>query len=84
MQDKYRVFEVEGKFEIFYCPSAPLHYNDRVSYDGKLYSKRQAAYRRCKQLNQRSNKEQNQPNTKSTDRSEDTLSGKQTSPVSSD
>lgn len=60
MQGQYKVYEVEGKFEIFYCPHAPLHYNDRVPYDGKLYSKRQAAYRRCKQLNEQAAQTQDQ------------------------
>jgi 2-aminoadipate transaminase len=49
----YKVFEVEGdKFQIFWCPSAPLHFSDKVPYDDRKYSKRQAAYRRCKQLNE--------------------------------
>jgi hypothetical protein len=48
----YRVFEVEGGYQIFWCPSAPVHYADKVPYDGKVYTKRQAAYRRCKQLNE--------------------------------
>ncbi len=48
----YKVFAVESGFEIFWCPSAPTHFNDRVPYDGKIYSKRQAAYRRAKQLNE--------------------------------
>jgi hypothetical protein len=47
----YKMFEVEGGFQIFWCPSAPVHYNDRIPYNGKVYSKRQAAYRRLKQLN---------------------------------
>jgi hypothetical protein len=56
----YRVFKVEKDkvpagyeegYEIFWCPSAPVHYNDRVPYDGKVYTKRPAAYRRVKQLN---------------------------------
>ena len=47
----YKVFQVEGGYEIFWCPSAPIHYNDKVSYDGKVYSTRPAAYRRVKQLN---------------------------------
>jgi hypothetical protein len=49
----YKVYEVEGGWEIFWCPSAPIHYNDRVPYDGKIYSKRPAAYRRVKELNDR-------------------------------
>ena len=47
----YKVFQVEGGFQIFWCPSAPIHYNDRVPYDDKVYSTRAAAYRRVKQLN---------------------------------
>jgi len=47
----YKVFAVEGGFEIFWCPSAPIHFNDKISYDGKVYSTRAAAYRRVKQLN---------------------------------
>jgi hypothetical protein len=46
----YKVFQVPGGWQIFYCPSAPLHYDDKRSYDGYIYTKPQAAYRRCKQL----------------------------------
>jgi hypothetical protein len=46
----HKVYKVEGGYQIFWCPSAPMHYNDRVPYDGKVYSKKQAAYRRLKQL----------------------------------
>ncbi len=49
----YKVFEVPGGYEIFWCPSAPIHFNDKIPYDGKVYSKKQAAYRRLKQLNER-------------------------------
>lgn len=52
MQGVYKVYQVGDKFQVFYCPSAPLHYNDKFPYDGRLYTKRQAAYRRCKQLNE--------------------------------
>ncbi len=48
----YKVFEVEGGWKIFWCPSAPTHFNDKIPYDGKVYSKRSAAYRRVKQLNE--------------------------------
>ncbi len=48
----YKVFAVEGGYEIFWCPSAPTHFSDKIPYDSKVYSKRQAAYRRCKQLNE--------------------------------
>lgn len=48
----YKVFLVEGGFEIYWCPSAPTHFSDKIPYDGKVYSKKQAAYRRCKQLNE--------------------------------
>jgi hypothetical protein len=50
----YKVFQVEenpDRWEIFWCPQAPIHFNDRVPYDGKKYSTRAAAYRRVKQLN---------------------------------
>ncbi len=47
----YKVFKVEGGWEIFWCPSAPVQFTDRIPYDGKVYSKRPAAYRRAKQLN---------------------------------
>jgi hypothetical protein len=47
----YKVFEVEGGYEIFWCPSAPYHYNDKIPYDGRIYAHRAAAYRRVKQLN---------------------------------
>ena len=53
----YKVFEVEGGWEIFWCPSAPTHYNDKIPYDGKVYAQRPAAYRRIKQLKDRGNKE---------------------------
>jgi hypothetical protein len=49
----YKVFRVAEGYQIFWCPSAPLHYDGRVSYDGRIYPKRQAAYRRCQQLSQR-------------------------------
>jgi hypothetical protein len=61
MQGQYKVYKTGEEYEIFYCPYAPLHYNDRVPYDGKLYSKRQAAYRRCKQLNQQAANVHGQP-----------------------
>ena len=48
----YKVFEVEGGWEIFWCPSAPTHFSDKIPYDGKVYTKRPAAYRRVKQLNE--------------------------------
>jgi hypothetical protein len=47
----YKVFKVEGGWEIFWCPSAPVHFADRTPYDGKVYTTRAAAYRRVKQLN---------------------------------
>lgn len=49
----YKVFPVEDGFQIFWCPSAPLHYNDKIPYNNKVYPQKQAAYRRCKQLNER-------------------------------
>jgi hypothetical protein len=50
MLGEYKVFQVPGGFEIFWCPSAPMHYQDRIPHDGKVYSKKQAAYRRVAQL----------------------------------
>jgi hypothetical protein len=60
----FRVFEVprevEGKpekgYQIFWCPSAPMHYADKIPHDNKVYSKKQAAYRRRKQLQDALNK----------------------------
>ena len=46
----FKVFEVEGGFQIFWCPSAPMHYADKIPHDDKVYKHRQAAYRRRKQL----------------------------------
>ena len=52
----YKVFEVateEGKkYQIFWCPSAPHTYTDKVPYTDRLYPHRQAAYRMCKKLNE--------------------------------
>lgn len=58
----YKVFTVdtnEGKrFQVFWCPSSPRHYNDKVPYidprnvkNQGLYTRRQAAYRRMVELN---------------------------------
>lgn len=62
----YKVFAVENGWEIFWCPSAPTHYNDKIAYDGKVYTTRAAAYRRVKQLNdarekQASEKKESEP-----------------------
>ena len=49
---EYKVFLVEGKgYQIFWCPSAPIHYNDKVPYNARFYPQKQGAYRRCKALN---------------------------------
>jgi hypothetical protein len=53
----YKVFAVEGGYEIFWCPSAPTHFADKIAYDGKVYTTRPAAYRRVKQLNDAAKKE---------------------------
>ena len=50
MIGEFRVYKVEGGYQIFWCPSAPMHYADRIAHDEKVYSKKQAAYRRSKQL----------------------------------
>ena len=54
----YKVFQTvksdnakENRWEIFWCPSAPYHFMDKLPHDGKAYSTRAAAYRRVKQLN---------------------------------
>jgi hypothetical protein len=44
----YKVFKVEGGYEIFWCPSAHEKIELNVK---KIYSTHQAAYRRAKQLN---------------------------------
>jgi hypothetical protein len=48
----FRVYPVEGGYQIFWCPSAPMHYSDKIPHDDKIYTKRQAAYRRKKQLDE--------------------------------
>lgn len=50
MLGEFKVYRVEGGYQIFWCPSAPMHYADKIPHDGKVYSKKQAAYRRAKQL----------------------------------
>ena len=56
----YEVFPVEGGYQIFWCPSAPIHFADKVPYiDSKnvskngVYKQRQAAYRRKAELNKK-------------------------------
>jgi hypothetical protein len=48
----YKVFPVEGGWEVFWCPSAPYYYSDKSPYDGKVYTTRSAAYRRMSKLTQ--------------------------------
>ena len=50
MIGEFKVYQVEGGYEIFWCPSAPMHYQDKIPHDGKVYSKKQAAYRKLSQL----------------------------------
>jgi hypothetical protein len=50
MTGEFRVYPVEGGYQIFWCPSAPKHYQDKIPHDDKVYTKKQAAYRRMKQL----------------------------------
>ena len=65
----FRVFEVprevEGKtekgYQIFWCPSAPKHFADKIPHNGRIYSKRQAAYRRKKQLQEKLEKTDKRP-----------------------
>jgi hypothetical protein len=47
----YKVYEVPGGWQIFWCPSWPKHDMDKIPHTSKVYSKRPAAYRRVKQLN---------------------------------
>lgn len=54
----YKVFDVPGGYQIFWCPSAPIHYNDKIPYSDHIYPQRQGAYRKCKQLNEGTTREQ--------------------------
>lgn len=47
----HKVFQVNGGFQIFWCPSHPKHYADKIPASERIYRQKQAAYRRCKQLN---------------------------------
>lgn len=47
---EFKVYQVEGGYEIFWCPSAPLHYQDKIPHDGKVYKHKQAAYRQVSKL----------------------------------
>lgn len=49
----YKVFKVEGGYEVFWCPSAPVHFADKIPYDGKVYKQPAAAYRRVSELSKR-------------------------------
>jgi hypothetical protein len=49
---EYKVYKVEGGWQIYWCPSAPTHYADRVPFSDKIYPYRPAAYRKVKQLNE--------------------------------
>lgn len=60
----YKVFEVSGGYQIFWCPSAPMHYNDKIPHSDHIYRHRQGAYRRCKQLNEGTAKEQRSSSSK--------------------
>jgi len=57
----FKVFPVEGGYQIFWCPSAPMHYADKIPHDGRVYSKKQAAYRRKKQLQEALDKTDKKP-----------------------
>jgi hypothetical protein len=46
----HKVIKVEGGYQIFWYPFAPVHFNDGIPYDGKIYSKKQAAYRKLAQI----------------------------------
>lgn len=47
----YKVFSVAGGHQIFWCPSAPTHYSDKVYYSEKVYPAPNNAHRQCKRLN---------------------------------
>lgn len=60
----YKVFAVAGGYQIFWCPSAPLHFNDCVPYvehrrnspPNGVYASGTAAYRRRSSLNKKRKK----------------------------
>ncbi len=56
----YKVFKVAGGYQIFWCPSAPTHYTDKVPYNDRIYPQRQGAYRKCHQLNTGTTREMKQ------------------------
>lgn len=60
----FKVFPVEGGYQIFWCPSAPMHYADKIPHDDKVYSKKQSAYRRKKQLQETLEKTDKRPAVK--------------------
>lgn len=53
--------KLEDRYQIFWCPSAPMHYQDRIPHDEKVYKQRQAAYRRKKQLQEALEKTDKRP-----------------------
>ncbi len=56
--EMYKVFPVEaGGFQIFWCPSWPVHVGDKQPYSEKVYAHKQAAYYRAGILNMRKEKE---------------------------
>lgn len=46
----YKAFPVEGGYEVFWCPSAPQHYADKIPYDGRIRNK-SAAHMQARRLN---------------------------------
>ncbi len=54
----FKVFKVEGGWEVFWCPSAPRHYQDKIPHDGKVYTEKSAAYRRVAKLKQQLKRQQ--------------------------
>ena len=46
-------------YQIFWCPSAPMHYQDRVPHDGTVYKQKQAAYRKMSKLRKELKEKQN-------------------------
>lgn len=57
MEQKYKVIKVGEEYQIFWC-SSPIEEPQSIKYgrEAKPYKQRQAAHRRCKQLNDRMDK----------------------------
>jgi hypothetical protein len=58
--EMYKVFPVPGGFQIFWCPSWPVHVGDKQPHSAKVYAYKQAAYYRAGILNGGKKKEKQQ------------------------